>query len=716
MGMVYKVEHMQLAKVAAMKVLHPEMARDAEAVRRFRTEAQAVSRLDHPNIVQTFDFGQWDEALYLVMEYLKGDDLAIIMKREGPLPFPRAARLFVQICSALTEAHESGVIHRDLKPENIVVIPRRDGTETAKVLDFGLAKLRERTEVSMATSGNQVIGTPYYMSPEQVRSEPLDVRTDIYSLGATLYRVLTGTPPFQATTPVGVLTKHVTDPLEPPRVRAPQLNLPPVADAILSRAMAKARDDRYPTAADVKRALEAALAELGAPASAAGARASGAARSAAATQPSRPPEAGSAGEARGSVGGSTGPTARGTGHAPTVDVADAVEPPAAARFRTGGRFLGRRGRAEKALEAEEPSDDGDLSVEEEAASGADRLRRQEFDAFERGLRRRRLTAVLGMPLLIAGAATLIGLRAFHGREQAPTSEHEPNDSPAEATLLTLDRPIEGKVGKRVAEGTPDLDYFRLPFSKSTRAVSARLSGIPGVDLVLELYDGQGAAIAKSDARGAGGGEWLQPTLVGPGEAFLLVRQLWTQGSPVIEDVPDAYKLSVHFGPPEAEWETEPNDTPATATPFQSPTRRQRGYLGSPDDRDWYSFASLAPGTYIASVTAPTGVEVVILSADGPAEDRAPGADRGRGGRDEGRSSPGAGPAKVAKRVPAGEREQTKFQVRPGKPTYIGVARKLEVARDSKERDRDAKDARDPKEQSLGGLDEAYEISIEAVRD
>jgi len=716
MGMVYKVEHMQLAKVAAMKVLHPEMARDAEAVRRFRTEAQAVSRLDHPNIVQTFDFGQWDEALYLVMEYLKGDDLAIIMKREGPLPFPRAARLFVQICSALTEAHESGVIHRDLKPENIVVIPRRDGTETAKVLDFGLAKLRERTEVSMATSGNQVIGTPYYMSPEQVRSEPLDVRTDIYSLGATFYRVLTGTPPFQATTPVGVLTKHVTDPLEPPRARAPQLNLPPVADAILSRAMAKAREDRYPTAADVKRALEAALAELGAPVGAAGARTSGAARSGAPTFPSRPPEAGAAGpieEARGTAGTASGSVGRGTGHAPTLQVADPEPPPPAGRFSTGRRFLGR-GRAQGDAEgAEEESDEGDLSVEEEAASGADRLRRQEFDAFERGLRRRRLTAVLGVPLVIAGVATLIGLRAYRGRDQAPTSEREPNDSPAEATLLTMDRPIEGQIGKRVAEGTPDLDYYRLPLSKSTRAVSARLSGIPGVDLVLELYDGQGAAIAKSDARGAGGGEWLQPTLVGPGEAYLLVRQLWTQGSPVVEDVPDAYKLSVHFGSPEADWETEPNDTPATATPFQSPARRQRGYLGSPEDRDWYSFASLAPGTYVASVTAPMGVEVVILSAEGPAEGRA---QQGRGGREEARSSSGAGPAKVAKQVPAGEREQTKFQVRLGKPTYIGVARKLEGARDPKERDRDAKEARDPKEQSPVGLDEAYEISIEAVRD
>ena len=262
MGLVYKVEHLQLGKVAAMKVLHADTARDNEVVRRFRTEAQAVSRLSHPNIVQTFDFGQCDGSLYLVMEYVRGDDLAVVIKREGPLPFPRAAPLFVQICSALTEAHEAGVIHRDLKPENIVVVSRRAGTAHAKVLDFGLAKLRERTDGAEITSRGQVIGTPYYMSPEQARSEELDIRTDIYSLGATFYRVLTGTPPFEAATPVGVLAKHITDPLELPRRRAPQLNLPPVADAIIGRAMAKARDDRYATAAEVQHDLEAAIQAL----------------------------------------------------------------------------------------------------------------------------------------------------------------------------------------------------------------------------------------------------------------------------------------------------------------------------------------------------------------------------------------------------------------------------------------------------------------------
>ena len=113
-------------------------------VRRFRLEAQAVSKLNHPNIVQTFDFGQADGALYLVMEYIKGDDLSSLLRRDGPWTFARAAAFFAQVCSGLTEAHEAGIVHRDLKPENLMVVRRREGVEHAKVLDFGLAKLRER--------------------------------------------------------------------------------------------------------------------------------------------------------------------------------------------------------------------------------------------------------------------------------------------------------------------------------------------------------------------------------------------------------------------------------------------------------------------------------------------------------------------------------------------------------------------------------------------
>jgi serine/threonine-protein kinase len=152
MGAVYRVEHVRLGKIAAMKVLHQSTATDREMVRRFWLEAQSVSRLNHPNIVQTFDFGQWNGAFYLVMELVTGDDVAAVMRREGPMAFGRAARFFAQICSALTEAHEHGIVHRDLKPENLMLVRRRDGAEHAKVLDFGLAKRAHRRDALLHVS------------------------------------------------------------------------------------------------------------------------------------------------------------------------------------------------------------------------------------------------------------------------------------------------------------------------------------------------------------------------------------------------------------------------------------------------------------------------------------------------------------------------------------------------------------------------------------
>ena len=137
MGVVYRVEHLHLGKTAAMKVLAPETAAQPEMVRRFRLEAQAVSKLNHPNIVQTFDFGQADGALYLVMEYIKGDDLASLLRREGPWTFARAARFFAQVCSGLTEAHEAGIVHRDLKPENLMVVRRREASSTRRCSTSG---------------------------------------------------------------------------------------------------------------------------------------------------------------------------------------------------------------------------------------------------------------------------------------------------------------------------------------------------------------------------------------------------------------------------------------------------------------------------------------------------------------------------------------------------------------------------------------------------
>ena len=245
MGVVYKITHQRMGKIAAMKVLHREMAKNPEVVARFQREAEAVSRLAHPNTVQVFDFGAMDGALYLVMEYVRGQDLGALLDRDGPMSFKDAAPLLGQICGSLEEAHHLGVIHRDLKPENILVSRTHSGQDFIKVLDFGLAKISEADDDSSVTSAGSIVGTPYYMSPEQIRAEEVDHRADIYSLGALMYRLVTADNAFNAKTPVGVLTKHLTDEVEPPSVRHPHLQIPKRLDAIIQKCMAKDPIDRY---------------------------------------------------------------------------------------------------------------------------------------------------------------------------------------------------------------------------------------------------------------------------------------------------------------------------------------------------------------------------------------------------------------------------------------------------------------------------------------
>ena len=246
MGVVYKIKHQRMGKIAAMKVLHSEMAENPEVVARFQREAEAVSRLAHPNTVQVFDFGTTNGALYLVMEYVRGQDLGALIDRDGPMSFKDAAPLLGQICGSLEEAHDLGVVHRDLKPENLLVSRTHSGQDFVKVLDFGLAKLSEGEDNSSVTSAGSIVGTPYYMSPEQIRAEEeVDHRADIYSLGALIYRLVTADNAFNAKTPVGVLTKHLTDEVEAPSKRYPVLNIPPGLDAIILKCMAKKPEDRY---------------------------------------------------------------------------------------------------------------------------------------------------------------------------------------------------------------------------------------------------------------------------------------------------------------------------------------------------------------------------------------------------------------------------------------------------------------------------------------
>ncbi len=256
MGVVYRVEHLRMGKVAAMKVLHRDLAHDPEVVQRFEREAAAVSRLHHPHTVQVFDFGTAQGALYLIMEYVRGQDLARIIERDGPMPWSRAAPLLAQICGALQEAHELGIVHRDLKPENVLITRSTAGRDYAKVLDFGLAKLDQRTAPARETERQQIVGTPYFMSPEQIRGDDVDARSDIYSFGALMFELMTGQHLYSGSTAVGVLTKHLTAEPDALSTRAPKLGVPHAVDQLCRKALARDPGQRWQSAAQLGEAIE----------------------------------------------------------------------------------------------------------------------------------------------------------------------------------------------------------------------------------------------------------------------------------------------------------------------------------------------------------------------------------------------------------------------------------------------------------------------------
>ena len=259
MGRVYRAEQSVLGRTVAVKVIHPHLLADENAALRFMTEARAASQLNHPNSVSVYDFGRTEDGQpYLVMEFLRGKDLATVAWEEGPLPFTRTTDVLRQALAALGEAHELGIVHRDLKPENIILEPLRRGGDHVKVVDFGLAKLKGDALGRSITNPGIVCGTPDYMSPEQGRGDPLDGRSDLYGLGVVLFQLLTGRLPFDADTPTQIVMMHLTIPVPDPRQVAPERNIPEPLVEVVQKAMAKDQAARYQDAAEFSDALTAA--------------------------------------------------------------------------------------------------------------------------------------------------------------------------------------------------------------------------------------------------------------------------------------------------------------------------------------------------------------------------------------------------------------------------------------------------------------------------
>ncbi|MCA9553224.1 MAG: protein kinase [Myxococcales bacterium] len=257
MGRVYRATQFPLNRPVAVKILNPEFQKkDPQFVRRFFLEAASAARLSHPNTITVFDYGEAESGeLFIAMEYLKGRPLSRVIGAEGPFAAERVLHVAMQICRALREAHTKGIIHRDLKPGNILLLEEGDDADFVKVLDFGLVKLMHTDgepvpddpltpePVNELTKAGMFLGSPKYMSPEQIQGLNLDPRTDIYSLGVLMFHMATGKPPFTGGTSVEVIYKHVNQPV--PSFASLGIDVPPEVEDVIGQCLAKHRDDRF---------------------------------------------------------------------------------------------------------------------------------------------------------------------------------------------------------------------------------------------------------------------------------------------------------------------------------------------------------------------------------------------------------------------------------------------------------------------------------------
>jgi serine/threonine-protein kinase len=252
MGDVYLAEQDSLKRQVALKVLRPSLAGDTNYVQRFQQEARAAARLVHANIVQIYEVGVNGGVHYIAQEYVPGGNLRQLLARQGkPFEVAMLVPIFRQVLSALHKAGELGIVHRDIKPENIMLTPAGE----VKVADFGLARISGDGEALQLTQQGMTMGSPLYMSPEQAEGQAVDPRSDLYSLGATMFHMLAGRPPFEGNNALAVAVQHVKSP--PPDLKALRPDVPPPLCLLVQKLLAKKPSDRFPNAAETLKALHA---------------------------------------------------------------------------------------------------------------------------------------------------------------------------------------------------------------------------------------------------------------------------------------------------------------------------------------------------------------------------------------------------------------------------------------------------------------------------
>jgi serine/threonine-protein kinase len=513
MGAVYRAEHVRMGKALAVKLLRGSFARDPEAVERFKAEARIVSRLSHPHTIAVFDFGELrsGDGFYLAMEYAPGRDLAAVLRQERRLDEHRAVAIAEQLLGSLAEAHDAGIVHRDVKPANVMLMATRDG-DFVKVLDFGIAKLRDAGGGD--TTGGVIIGTPNYLAPEQARGADVDGRADLYSVGALLYELVSGRPPFAGRSPVAVLQAHVAQ--EPPPLR---LVAPWVSEglaAVVHRALRKRPEDRWASADEMRRAL---LRALGQP-------------SQAGLPAVAPPEA----------------------DGQLASRADFAE------FERQVRRL-RRGRVAAPAAA----------LAALALLGLVLWRWPEVHAFLR----LRLPAVAGLvPGALRPPERFDGEE--HEPNDLPAqADALPLPAGSDGRPGGGMAVVRGHLGARLSRDVGDVDVFRVEVPESGRRLSllaewsaaGSAEGIRGLEVQLTLNrdPGQGdrrsAPLVAQSGRGGPGRAARLAALVGPGTYWLAVRERHAETAGPVEKPTDAYELRVRLAEPVPGEEVEPNDDP-----------------------------------------------------------------------------------------------------------------------------------------------------------
>jgi len=259
MSIVYKGKHTLMDRIVAIKMLISQLVEDQTSTKRFQQEAQAVSCLAHPNVIGVHDFGIAPTGQpYIVMDFLVGESLADVIKRDSCVPEARAVPIFKQACDALDHAHKKGIIHRDLKSSNVMLVEEEGKRDIVKVVDFGIAKLMPSSgkQAQNLTQTGEIFGSPIYMSPEQCLGQPLDARSDIYSMGVLMYEALTGLPPLMGHTIVETMQKHVGTKPEAMGKTRPDLRFSPEIEAIVAKSLAKSADERFQSMLNLSDALD----------------------------------------------------------------------------------------------------------------------------------------------------------------------------------------------------------------------------------------------------------------------------------------------------------------------------------------------------------------------------------------------------------------------------------------------------------------------------